>query len=197
MRMLGKWALTLGVVALMASPALAQGRRGGRGPGGQGGGFGGLLGLLQRQDVQKELKLEKEDVDKVRKSADEAVEKALKSGLSEKQFTRLKQLQLQLRGSTAFADAKIQKELKFTEEQKEQIKTIQKDAQEGMQEARELFQDGKFQEGQKKMQEVQKESTVKMTKVLTPDQKKTWKKMTGPEFKFEQPGGRRRARQDN
>ena len=194
MRMLGKLVLTLGVAALLASPASAQGRRGGF-PG-FGGGGGGILFLLSRPDVQKELDLKQEDVAKIRAASDAATEKVVKDKLSEKQFTRLKQLQLQQRGVQAYTDAKIQKELKFTEEQKDQVKTIQKDLQEGMKEVRKMMQDQDFQGAREKGQEVTKDANDKLGRVLTAEQKKSWKKMLGKEFKFEQQGRGRRGRQN-
>src|SRR6516162_3213647 len=63
-----KFVLALGLVALVCSPALAQGRRGGGGMGG----FGtSLATLAQNKSVQDELKMDKDQVTK----ADEALKK--------------------------------------------------------------------------------------------------------------------------
>jgi hypothetical protein len=63
----------LGVVALLAGPALAQppqgqGRGGRGGPGGFGGGpgMGGVSMLLNNESVQKELKLDKDEIEKAK-----------------------------------------------------------------------------------------------------------------------------------
>jgi hypothetical protein len=121
-----KLALVIGVVALLASPVLAQ-------PGGRGfGGTGGAGMLIRVEKVQKDLGL---DADGVKKATDaltkvrednrdefaklrdasaeertkilakinEANEKALKDVLSEKQMKRLKQIELQQLGTAMFA----------------------------------------------------------------------------------------------
>src|SRR5262249_18156689 len=127
---------------------------------------------------------------------------ALAKALKPEQLKRLKQLQLQRRGNQAFTDEKVQKTLKFTGEQKEQVDTILKDSAKQM---RELFprrgggggDRGNFEEARKKMAELNKETTKKIQDVLTADQKKQWKAMVGSAFKFEERrfgGGGRRPR---
>jgi hypothetical protein len=64
MRTLTRFALTLGLAAALAVPALAQ-RQPGQGRGQFGGGFGGIAGLLRNESVQKELKMDKDQTDKV------------------------------------------------------------------------------------------------------------------------------------
>src|SRR5262245_51230142 len=134
MRTLVKVAVVLAVVALLASPALAQQPRGG--------GFGGGLGvrqLLENKSVQEELKIESDQLTKVtdvlKKVADdnkELVDKlafrpggggtqlsreeraeltkklneaylaGVKDTLKPEQITRLKQVQVQVRGLAAY-----------------------------------------------------------------------------------------------
>jgi len=73
MRMLSKTIVALGLVALMAGPALAQQGRGG---GGGRGGFGGGIGmLLSNASVQQELKLDATQIEKAKEVADKAREK--------------------------------------------------------------------------------------------------------------------------
>jgi len=165
----------------------------------------GLL-LLNQESVQKELKLSKDqikdvksawgkqmeafrglqDVDEeerpkkiqeIAKEGDKAVAKILKKD----QTKRLKQITLQVQGAQAFADPAVAKELKLSDEQKKKIKGIQDAAQKEM---REAFQDaaGDQEELQKKMGEIRKSTNDKTMKLLTDDQKKTWKKMTGKKF---------------
>ena len=81
----------------------------------------------------------------------------------------------------------IQDKLKLTNEQKEKVKTINQEAGEKM---RDLFQGGFSEETAKKMAELRKETMDKATGVLSDDQKKTWKEMTGKPFEFRF-GGRR------
>ena len=146
-RPFGKIVMTLGVLALMASPAWAQG--GGRG--GQGGG----AGFLRAPNVQKDLKLTEEQVGKVQstlqeiqqKHADEfaalrdlsqeerpakmlalgttvnaEVKKAL--ALTDEQSKRFDQIVIQTRGLQAFADAAVGEKLKLTADQKSSIRAI-------------------------------------------------------------------------
>jgi hypothetical protein len=175
-------ALALGVVALVAGPAMAQGRMGRGG----GSGPGGILFLLQNKSVQKELGLEKEDVEKI----PQAVMDALKKSLKPKQFKRLQQIQLQLRGAAAFQDAKVQKALKLSEDQVKELKNIQKDADKEM---RELRAGGFNREMFTKMAKIRAQTLKKSIGVLKADQKKKWKTLTGEPFemKFDRPGGRR------
>jgi len=71
--MLSKTIVALGLVALMAGPALAQQGRGG---GGGRGGFGGGIGmLLSNASVQQELKLDATQIEKAKEVADKAREK--------------------------------------------------------------------------------------------------------------------------
>src|SRR5580704_17842964 len=66
MRFFGKSVLTLGVLALLASPALAQGR---------GGVGGGAAGFLMAPNVQKDLKLTDAQVKKVQETLREIRER--------------------------------------------------------------------------------------------------------------------------
>jgi hypothetical protein len=194
MRTFGTLVLSLAGLALLAGPAAAQrGGRGGRGPGGPGGGPYGILFLLQNKDIQKELDLSEEDAAKI----PDAVMEALAKSLKPEQLKRLKQINLQVRGNAAFGDAKIQKQLSFTDEQKEKVTEILKEADAAR---RELFQSlrqgGDFQEMRKKMTEMNEEVTKKIQDVLTDDQKDKWKDMVGKPFKFEFGGRGRGPRPD-
>src|SRR5580700_7030229 len=64
MRNLLKVTLALGLAALVASPALAQGRGGRGGRGGMGAG-GGATALLMQKSVQEELKVTEDQLTKV------------------------------------------------------------------------------------------------------------------------------------
>ena len=93
--------------------------------------------------------------------------------------------------AAAFSDEETAKELKLTDEQKDGIKKINEDM--GA-EIRGAFQGVDFQDqearqaAQKKVQGIQKEAMDKITKMLTPEQKKTWKELTGEPFDLP-PGG--------
>src|SRR5271157_3198135 len=74
MRTLSKTIVALGLVALMAGPALAQQRRGGGG--GRGFFGGGNIGwLLSNASVQQELKLDTTQIEKAKEVAEKAREK--------------------------------------------------------------------------------------------------------------------------
>ena len=177
--LLGSFVLGLIAVNLV----IAQQRFGGFGGfGGQG--KGGPLALINRADVKKELEITDEQLEKV----PEAVQKALADVLNEQQLKRLRQIDLQDRGYRAFADAKVQAQLKISDEQKENIKTILEDSRK---EQAELFKGAKddFKGAIEKAAAMTKETNEKVQGVLTADQRKLWKSMLGEEFKFEQTGG--------
>jgi hypothetical protein len=196
-----QWALAAAVVALVASPALAQ-RRGGRG---QGQRITSLL-LLGNESVQKDLKLSDDQIKDVKAAAKKAQEarqglqdldreertkkiqeiakesdKAVTKILKDDQKKRLKQISLQVQGARAFADAAVAKELKLTADQKKKIKAIQDDAQKEITEARQDAGDDR-QALQKKIAEIRKSTNDKAMKELTDDQKTKWKEMTGKKF---------------
>lgn len=216
-RTLGKWAVAFGVLALAGSgsTALAQG---GRGFGGGMGGGAMLLSnkgvqkelKLSEEQIGKADAFTKEQGEKMRekfqglqdldqgerrekmqaimKESTETTNKFLKDTLSADQAKRFQQISLQQRGYTAFTDTEIQSKLKFSDEQKDKVKQINEDAMKAMQDARQEA-GNDFQAMREKMTELRKETMSKVNGVLTDDQKKTWKEMTGEPFevKFEAP----------
>ncbi len=201
MRTVCTFAIALAIVALLASPALAQPpMRGGGGP----------LPLLLNKDVQKDLKLTD---DQIKKFTDlqgkrpnvrfndprmeeyiKLVDKTVADTLKADQAKRLEELRLQQRGArAAFTDEKIAEKLKVTADQKDKAKAISDDARRAM---GELFQPGTrpSEEALKKLAALNKSTNEKLAKLLTDEQKKEWAKMTGDPFKGEFPpafGGRR------
>ncbi|HEV3258444.1 MAG TPA: hypothetical protein VG013_16325 [Gemmataceae bacterium] len=215
MRVLGKVVLAVGVAALLGSPVWAQGFRGG--------GMGGSM-LLQNASVQKELKLSDDQKDKIKtitkefreKNKDELAKlftpdldqkerqeigqklnheamKLLTPVLTDDQRKRFHQLELQVSGAQAFSDPKVQKALKLTDDQKDKIKTIEEDARK---EVQEIFQNAGEDRAaaMKKLGALRKETLEKVTTVLTDEQKKSWKDMTGKPFEFKFDGPPRRPR---
>jgi len=225
MRNFCKTSLSLALVALLASPGLAQRQR--QRPGG-GGGFGGSL--LLNKSVQDELKLGKEQKDKLEEVSKKAQEKRRElsqggrpdrekiqavnkeineeatkaASLNDDQKKRLKEIELQqslrFRGPAAFDSEDIQKQLKLTDEQKEAVKTIVKETDDKIkEEAKDLERrDPKRREIRQKLN---KEAMGKVAAKLTKEQKDTWTKMLGDPFevKFEQrrPGGGNRRPRNN
>lgn len=209
-----KMVMAVGVAALVALPALGQFGPG-RGPGGGGAGM-----LLGNKGVQKELKLSDEQIKKIdeftqkngekmreafqagdREKTQEIMkeiatesQKFIKDNLNADQQKRIKQIQRQTMRAAAFNDEETAKELKLTDEQKDDIKKLNDDLGSQVRELRQGvdFQDQeKMQEIRKKSDSLQKEVMEKIAKMLTPDQKKAWKELTGEPFevRFEGRGG--------
>lgn len=214
MRTLLTLAAAVAAAALLAAPVLTQ-PPGGPFGGGMRGGAGMLLG---NSGVQQELKLDKDQKEKVteflkkqrekmqglfqpggdREKFQEAMKEAaaetdkfIKDTLKPEQQKRLKQIQRQQAGVAAFSDEDVQKALKLTDEQKDDIKKVAEETQKNVQE---LFQGGdreKFRENMQKARAMNKEAAEKVVKMLTPEQQKAWKEMIGEpyEVKFEGFGG--------
>ena len=162
MRTLFGTMIGLGLAALLASPALAQGQ--GRGGFGRGGG-GNLATLLANASVQKELKLDDQQIEKAKELAEKTREKmqetrqtlqgleaeerrtkqaeitkemnesalkAVGAFLKPEQVSRLKQISYQQRGLQAFSDPEIAKKLNLTDAQKSDIQAISQETMESM-----------------------------------------------------------------
>ena len=214
MRMFGKLVLALGVSALLASPAFAQGR--GRGFGG-----GGAM-LLGNESVQTELKVDDGQKDKLKslaeetnskmreafqslqdvpqeerqekmrekmKEVNEGMEKSLVDILRPEQMKRFKQITRQVQGIQALLAADTQKEMKITDEQKGKLEEL---ANESQTQSREIFQNAGDDRAaaMEKITALRKETNEKALNLLTDAQKKQWKEMTGEPFevKFQRPG---------
>jgi hypothetical protein len=211
MRAMLRGVVGLGLVALLAGPAFAQG---GRGFGMMGG--GGVAMLIGNESVQKELKLDDTQVTKAKELADKNREKmtaareelqnldqeerrakmtelqkemnesslkAIGEFFKPEQVARLKQISCQTRGAMAFSDPEIAKKLNITDAQKEEIKTISEESMAAMREIGQGFQDDR--EGtMKKMAEHRKETLGKIVAKLNDEQQKTWKEMIGAPFEL-------------
>jgi K+/H+ antiporter YhaU regulatory subunit KhtT len=188
MRVVGTLALAAAVGLFLVG--LASGQR----PGGGFGGFGGGARaidpgtLIHNPQVQKELKLSEDQVKKV----DEAVAKAIGTVLEPEQQKRLDQISMQLKGSKAFTDPKIQTALKFTAEQKDNVKTIIEDSEK---EIKELLKE-KNKEAFTKLATLRKEADEKVKNVLNESQKKMWTEMIGEEFKLAVGGGFKKGKKN-
>jgi len=176
------WALAVTTVSV--GVAMGQGF-GGFGGGGPGGG-NDPAALLRMEAIRKELKVTDEQMKKL----PEAVWKALGDVLDADQQKRLRQITLQLRGTEAFRDPKIQTALKLTGDQKEGIQTALDEQKKEIEDLGPAgFGGGKFdfkgfQERQEKMQAIRKGTMEKITGLLTSAQKTQWNEMVGEEFKM-------------
>jgi Spy/CpxP family protein refolding chaperone len=204
-----KAALAFGMVAVLAGPAMAQGGRGMGG--GMGGGPVALLtnpgvqkelkltpeqiekltavGAEIREkmsDVQSQLEgLDRQEQmakrQELMKPINEEAMKSAKKILKDEQYTRLTQIEIQQRGAMAFTDKEIAKKLSVTEEQTTKIKTLMADMQA---EQREIMQSaGDDRQGaMRKSQELRAETSKKVMALMSDDQKKTWKELTGEPY---------------
>lgn len=209
MKRFGKAALAFGMVALMAAPALAQGR---------GFGGGGMMGggmLLTNKSVHEELKATEDQVSKLQAFAEDfrakqreafrgfqdmpqeerqakvrEMQESLGKGVAEilkpEQVKRFRQIELQMASAQALNMPRVANALKLTDEQKEKVRDI---VQEGGEQMRAIFQGAQDdREGaMKKMAELRKSTHEKAVKLLTDEQKKSYDELLGKPFevKFE------------
>ncbi len=212
MRTFGKMILAFGAVALMAAPAWAQGQ--GRGGFGMGGGMlltnkgvqkelkvtdeqatklgtlatelreknqGRFQGLQDLSDDERRTKMQE-----LQKTMQAELHKSLADILKPEQVKRFDEISLQQAGANAFSTPRVVEALKLTDDQKTKIQEINQATMESMRGLRDEFQNDR--EGaMKKMAEVRKGASDKVTALLTDDQKKSWKDLTGDpyEVKFE------------
>jgi len=142
---------------------------------------------------------DQEKIAEFRKSATEASEKFVKDTLNADQQKRYKQVQYQaqlaMQGPGALVGDDVSKALKLTDDQKEKIKALGDELRKDRQELMGDLRGGgdAATEARKKMQTITKEYTAKATDVLTADQRKEWKDMTGEPVDpsiFQMQGGR-------
>jgi Spy/CpxP family protein refolding chaperone len=205
-----KAALAFGLVATLAAPVMAQGR-GGFGGGMGGGGVANLIAnpgvqkelKLTSEQIEKatalaastreqmtELRSKLEGLEgkelndkrtELMKPITEENTKKIKGFLKDGQYTRLTEIDLQQRGATALTDPAIAKKLSVTDEQATKVKSILADQQSEMQELRQSA-GNDFAAMMPKIQALRKETNSKVMALMSADQKKTWKEMTGEPF---------------
>lgn len=112
-------------------------------------------------------------------AADEA-NKAIGDILSAEQLKRLKQLHVQRRGPYAFGEAEVIAALQLTKEQQKKLRDMETDYQKALVEVNKLTD---LDERTKKVTAAVKEAMDKAMAILTDEQKKTWKDLTGERYK--------------
>ena len=128
----------------------------------------------------------------------ERVHQALPDILQPEQLKRLNQIQIQVNGIASFKRPEVQKELKLTERQREEIADIGAGLKKDI---AELIKDAssapvrKMPLAIRKAKELKEEATRKAVEKLTEEQQKTWASMQGEKFDFKmqlpiRPGGR-------
>jgi Spy/CpxP family protein refolding chaperone len=213
MRFFGKFVLTLSALALVASPAWAQGR---------GGSGGGAAGFLMAPNVQKDLKLTDTQVKRVQETLREITERhqadysALRDAspdvrwtkmatlhdtvsdevknalsLSAEQSKRFDQIGLQAHGLRAFASRTVDEKLKLTDDQKSKIREIveaTRNSNAGASNNDASEQDRT--EARNKRAAAQKENMAKVHALLTDDQKQGWQELIGEPIHIDYPARR-------
>ncbi len=216
-RHIGRIVVAFSALALMASPAWAQARKGGGF--GMGGGAAGLLmapnvqkdlklsdeqiGKIRdtlaeiREKHADEFTAAREASPEERPAKQAALAKVVNDevkkslALSEEQSKRFEQIGLQARGLQAFADPAIQAKLKLTDDQKSKIREIAAANRPGGGGGFANLSDEEKTAFFRKMAEARKENMEKALAVLTDDQRKEWKAMTGDTIELQFGGGRR------
>jgi len=220
-RPLAKFVVVLGTLALLAPPTWAQQQKGrgfGLGMGGGGmilraenvqkdlklsaeqiGKIDATLRSVQekhRDDFAALSDLEPQERMPKMISLNKAVTEDLKKGLSmtAEQAKRYDQISLQQRGLMAFADPTVVEKLKLTQDQRSQIREIASAGGAGRGLA--ALKNGSAEEKKdafRKMRETQRENMKKVMAVLSDDQKKEWKELTGEPIEIQFAGGGRRG----
>lgn len=124
----------------------------------------------------------------------EEATKAVTEALTAEQKKRVKQIEVQAMGLRAFANEDVLKELKLTDEQKTKVKEVTDAVQKELTDAGLGRPTGRPQPGAtrpdaaalaeqaKKRAEINGKATEKVSALLTDDQKKAWKELTGDKF---------------
>jgi Spy/CpxP family protein refolding chaperone len=191
-----------------------QPRQGQSGQVQRGQGFGRMMGmgmasaLLERPDVQRELNLTEQQKTQIRQMQEamraawqemrnlppqerrQKMEELRQKNdptkvLNETQKKRLRELELQAMGPTAFLQSEVADELNLTQEQRSRLQGI---VMQQMQQLREQFQGGGAGQGAQNFQQLREQAEKQMLEVLTPAQREKWQQMQGKPFQFE--GGR-------
>jgi Spy/CpxP family protein refolding chaperone len=137
--------------------------------------FQGLGDLSQDERREKMQELAKTRAAELRKGMDEI--------LKPEQIKRFEEIQLQQAGASAFLTPRVQEGLKLTDEQKTRLREISEEANQAM---RDAFQGAQTdREGaRKKFADTRRQANEKAMGVLTDEQKKAWKEMTGEPFEI-------------
>jgi hypothetical protein len=159
--------------------------------------IGNLPGVIAEGHKEESKQFEKQERElgqaETAREARQASEldKALPAVLTPQQRRRLEQIQFQLRGLAAWDDPAVEKALKLTDEQKAALKKVRTEAQAKAREViRQAFQErfgeagGDFRKRQR-LRERQAAAAYRAAQeraeaVLTPEQQKRWRELTGP-----------------
>jgi hypothetical protein len=100
--------------------------------------------------------------------------------VSAEQMKRLREVGIQVTGIEALANADVQKKLALSDEQKARVVELRDDY---LEKRRPLFEKSRvLPEDREKIKELHREATAKGLSLLTDEQQKTWKELTGKPF---------------
>jgi Spy/CpxP family protein refolding chaperone len=150
-------------------------------------------GAKQREKMRELFQggnIDREKIGEIMAEQTKQAYKEIATVLKEDQVKRLKQIDVQVSGTRAFAMPHVQEALKLTDEQKEKIRDLQASSGKEMQELAQEFGFGRREKGerpdpekmaefQKKSAAIAKETMTKVEGVLTEAQKGNWKELTG------------------
>lgn len=156
--------------------------------------FGGNFQNLTQEERQKAF-------GEAQKKGQEFAKK-MEAVLTPDQTKRYKEIRLNVRGIAALTDEEVSKELKLSEEQVAQLKTIQEEANKQRRELTPDFRRGQqpsqeeIQKNREKREQLDKDTTDESLAILSADQRSQYEKMKGEKFVLErrgfgfgQPGG--------
>jgi Spy/CpxP family protein refolding chaperone len=144
---------------------------------GRGGGGGGFGNFRDMSDEERQKMFE--DMRKRMEERNAESEKKVAEILDAGQSKRLKEIGLWQRGGGALADETVAKELNLSDDQNEQVKTIQEAIGERMQENFQNAQ-GDFEKLREENAKVMKDAEEEYLAVLTEEQKAKFEAMKGP-----------------
>lgn len=138
------------------------------------------LGEKKADEREKELKA-------FRQTAQEKLAPVLKDTLKADQTKRLRQLELQQEGALALWESpEVGKELKITDEQREQFMVVVQELQKKIGPLiKEAQSGGNAEEIRPKVMKIRKEAEGKLEALLTDAQKKQWQEMLGKPLKLD------------
>ena len=151
--------------------------------------------IITRDYIQEELKLSDDQKQTLQKKLPDYVKDSgaqeklwafLKETLNAEQFKRFQQLELQHEGPPALFRPEIAKELKITDEQRQQfmglIQEMQMKIQPLMKESKSAGNPEKLEEFRLKVIKLRQDCLGKMAALMSDAQKKQWQEMTGKPF---------------
>lgn len=176
-------------------PQMQRGQRGQGGPGGRaaGGGQGGsAAGAPAGQGGQGAATGAPGQGQGGRQNFQEMQAKneaIIKEILTDVQYKRYQELQLQFAGPAGLSNPETAKKVGLTEEQRNKIATIQQTQMQNMRERMRDAQGGGDRETMmQEMQKMREETNKQILAVLTEEQKTKWNELQGKPFKFQQMG---------